>query len=170
MTIGPRRQLTFATLSEGYRSPQSSHEAEHETRQPGIRTLPFSYGVFKSICESFRVHESITKAITRSDVPSFSCEKVMMNQPAYGKQHLKCKHKYTRITRSDMSGSLQLSHIKFFPIRYGLICDIVSRYRSDLRHSLWMHVGYGGIHPAKTQQRSGKCFISIAYARYFCRA
>jgi hypothetical protein len=86
--IGPRRQQTFVALGEDYCLPQSGYEAEDEPRQPGIRTLPFSCDVFRNICKSFRVHESITKTIARTDVPSFSCEKVMMGQPAYGKQPL----------------------------------------------------------------------------------
>jgi hypothetical protein len=151
MTIGPRRQQTFAALGEDYHSPQSGHEAKDEPRQPGIRYLPFSCDIFRKICKSFRVHESVTKTIVRSDVPSFSCEKVMMDQPAYGKQPLNVIMYASRSIAADTSNSLQLSHIEFFPIRYGLIRDLLSTYRSYLRHYLWVHVGYGRIYFGKTR-------------------
>ncbi|CAN9309015.1 unnamed protein product [Alternaria alternata] len=74
--IGLRCSQTFAALAGKQHHKQSFKQAD-------IRKLPFSYKTFKSICQKFRVHGSITKTITRTTSPSFSCEKVVMDQAAY---------------------------------------------------------------------------------------
>ncbi|KAF7671701.1 hypothetical protein GT037_010223 [Alternaria burnsii] len=74
--VGLRCAQNFAALGGKQNAKQSSKQAD-------IRKLPFSQNTFKSICQKFRVHSSITKAITRSASPSFTCEKVIMNQAAY---------------------------------------------------------------------------------------
>jgi hypothetical protein len=83
VSLGPRRNQTFAALGEEVHP--SSPVIKSKCRQPGIATLPFTYDTFKEICDKFGVHESFIKALTRSDVPSFSSEKVDMGYAAYGK-------------------------------------------------------------------------------------
>lgn len=51
----------------------------------GVRTLPFSRETFECLTKSFHIHGSIAKVISRSDVPVFTCDKVHMSQPSYGK-------------------------------------------------------------------------------------
>lgn len=62
-------------------------------RQPGLAELPFSLDTFKNICNTFGIHMSFAKVVTRTDVPSFQCEKVVMNGPAYGTP-VRPKHEY----------------------------------------------------------------------------
>ncbi|KAH8725466.1 hypothetical protein GQ44DRAFT_217980 [Phaeosphaeriaceae sp. PMI808] len=83
-TVGVRRTQTFAALAEEPDIAGASPKNQDQARQPGIRYLPFTYNTFKNICARFQVHESITRAITRTDIPSFSGEKINMErQPAY---------------------------------------------------------------------------------------
>jgi hypothetical protein len=82
--IGVRHTQTFAALGEKQHPTATMPVAA--TRQPGIRNLPFSYDGFRLICERFQVHESVTKAITRNNTPSFSFEQVNMGDIACGMQ------------------------------------------------------------------------------------
>ncbi|KAF1850800.1 uncharacterized protein K460DRAFT_412448 [Cucurbitaria berberidis CBS 394.84] len=80
-----RRTTTFAPLGDNKQTGPSieAHNTSVRQKEQSIRTLPFSVETFKSICEQFHIHESITRAMSRSDVPSFSCDSVKMGQPAY---------------------------------------------------------------------------------------
>jgi predicted GNAT superfamily acetyltransferase len=80
---GARRAQTFAALGEEHHPVKVVPCSEQQQR--GIRILPFTYDTFRDICNAFDVHESFTKALTRTDVPSFSCEKVDMGYATYGK-------------------------------------------------------------------------------------
>lgn len=140
--VGLRCAQNFAALGEKQHAKQSSKQAD-------IRKLPFSQNTFKSICQKFRVHSSITKAITRSASPSFTCEKVIMNQAAYGtivSRHLASQH------LTNATPSVQLSHLKRVAIRYGALCDLISRKRINLCHPLWLRTRYREILTAKSQQ------------------
>lgn len=54
-----------------------------------VRTLPFARETFKAISEAFQTHGSIAKAISRSDVPMCSFDKVEMGETAYGKLYIR---------------------------------------------------------------------------------
>ena len=79
--VGVRHIQTFAPLGEK-QAPTANQAATK--RQTSIKTLPFSYETFKSVCERFQIHESITKAITRNLTPSFSYDQIKMEETAYG--------------------------------------------------------------------------------------
>ncbi|KAF1948779.1 hypothetical protein CC80DRAFT_599444 [Byssothecium circinans] len=49
----------------------------------GVRTVPFGCNTFGSICRGLHIHGSIARVISRTDVPAFTCEKVLMGAPAY---------------------------------------------------------------------------------------
>jgi hypothetical protein len=54
-----------------------------------VRQVPFDEDTFKEICRSFHVHTSISRVISRADVPLFSRAEVDMGpegdtQPAIG--------------------------------------------------------------------------------------
>ncbi|KAI7912838.1 hypothetical protein M0657_002226 [Pyricularia oryzae] len=50
----------------------------------GVRTLPFSLASFERISQAFHTHGTIARVISRSDVPVFSADKIIMaEQPAY---------------------------------------------------------------------------------------
>jgi hypothetical protein len=55
-------------------------------RRRGLRQVPFNKITFHKICEALQVHRSILRAILRSDVPNFDCERVQMGRPSLGKQ------------------------------------------------------------------------------------
>ncbi|CAO2653796.1 Nn.00g032070.m01.CDS01 [Neocucurbitaria sp. VM-36] len=80
-----RRASTFAPLGDKQpmESPTRVHEMPAPQTQQSISTLPFSIQTFKKICEQFNIHESIVRSVTRSDIPSFSCNSIRMGQPAY---------------------------------------------------------------------------------------
>jgi hypothetical protein len=82
-TGGQRRTQTFAASGEGQDLNQVATPGKK--RQPSLSELPFSEDTFKDICNIFRIHKSFAKTVTRTDVPSFHCEKVNMPEPAYGK-------------------------------------------------------------------------------------
>jgi hypothetical protein len=74
-----RRLQAFAVLSE-----KGVTKDKRQPMQPGVRKVPFSSHVFKSICEKFYVHECILKTIARTDTPSFFCEELKMSKNAKG--------------------------------------------------------------------------------------
>jgi hypothetical protein len=82
---GARCTETFAALAEKTCGLPSDMDERPKVRQPGIRVLPFTHSIFKSICDSFQVHGSVIKSITRTDQPSFAWEKVFMGKQAHGK-------------------------------------------------------------------------------------
>lgn len=86
--FGIRRKETFAGLGEkGHaRSNNSDSQIYDVGSRQSLRNLSLTQTTFRKICERFQIHQSIVRAITRSDVPSFSCEKVHMEQPAIGKR------------------------------------------------------------------------------------
>jgi hypothetical protein len=45
-----------------------------------VRQLPFNKHIFSEICKKFYVHSSISRAISRADVPLFSQYKVEMGR------------------------------------------------------------------------------------------
>lgn len=86
--VGIRRRETFAGLGDKellevrpYPVPALAIRQKRSLRQ-----LPFNEFTFKEICTALQVHRSIIRAITRSDVPSFGCERVTMVRPSLGKQ------------------------------------------------------------------------------------
>jgi hypothetical protein len=50
----------------------------------GVRTVPFSPDTFKFLSNRMRIHESITRTISRSDVATFNADQVIMHKPALG--------------------------------------------------------------------------------------
>jgi hypothetical protein len=53
---GARCTETFAALAEKTCGLPSDMDERPKVRQPGIRVLPFTHSIFKSICDSFQVH------------------------------------------------------------------------------------------------------------------
>lgn len=78
---------TFMPLRN--KSSFDNEETRPVVRQPGLRTLPVSHGIFQSVCEAFQVHTSVIKTIARSDLPSFNWEKINMGEEAYGEFQLR---------------------------------------------------------------------------------
>jgi hypothetical protein len=87
-TIGIRRAGTFDPLSEKHQIGQ--HPRGSTLRHGSVRDLPFSQKTFEFICKKFQVHESILRAVSRSDVPMLSCEPVNMKHSAFGKPSCTC--------------------------------------------------------------------------------
>jgi hypothetical protein len=60
--------------------------ASKGSKRRGVRTLPFSKTTFRRLTRALRIHGSIAKAVSRSDVPMFSFDQVEMGEqaPAYG--------------------------------------------------------------------------------------
>lgn len=93
-----QRTLTFASLVE-----KSPIDGQSPTPNPlgsgrrGVRTLPFSEGVFRMITKCFYTHGSISRVISRADVQTFSSSEVEMGEPngatymANGKPLIKLK-------------------------------------------------------------------------------
>jgi hypothetical protein len=86
-THAVRRQTTFAALGEKPHRDYIKREAPepHGRRPRSLLNLPFSKETFHQICEQFQVHDSIVRALTRSDVPTFACDSVDMDGPAQSK-------------------------------------------------------------------------------------
>ncbi|KAF4967946.1 hypothetical protein FSARC_4599 [Fusarium sarcochroum] len=75
----------FAILSDKSQITGNTTRAAYTPRRRGIRTLPFSQEAFRCITRAFYTHGSIAKVISRSDIPVFSYEETIMEEPAYGK-------------------------------------------------------------------------------------
>jgi hypothetical protein len=84
--FGIRRATTFAPLGDkSFLGPTNCPSASGGRQQPrGLRHLPFSQQTFEEICEKFQVHGSIVRALARSDVPTFSYDRVVMAESALG--------------------------------------------------------------------------------------
>lgn len=52
--------------------------------QQGVRTVPFSAATFKLLSNSLRIHESIARTVSRSDVATFTVDEVDLYDPALG--------------------------------------------------------------------------------------
>ncbi|RYP06561.1 hypothetical protein DL765_009439 [Monosporascus sp. GIB2] len=48
-----------------------------------VRQVPFEKSVFREICQAFFVHSSISRAISRADVPLFSRAEIRINQESF---------------------------------------------------------------------------------------
>ena len=88
-SFGIRRATTFAPLGEKSSLDRQGREVHlgDRKRPRSILQLPFAQQTFEQICERFQVHGSIVRTLTRSDVPTFSCDNVAMNGEAFGKKH-----------------------------------------------------------------------------------
>ncbi|KAH7345787.1 hypothetical protein BKA66DRAFT_23185 [Pyrenochaeta sp. MPI-SDFR-AT-0127] len=84
-TIGLRRATAFAPLGQKSSLDPSNRGAPlaYEQKPRSIRHLPFAQQTFEQICEQFRVHGSIVRTLTRSDVPTFVCHSIDMNGAAF---------------------------------------------------------------------------------------
>jgi hypothetical protein len=140
MTGGQRRCQTFDACGEEHDMDQIV--MSRNKRQPGLAELPFTFDTFKDICNTFRVHKSFAKAVTRTDVPSFQCEKVDMKEPAYGTPvHLRHEY-YQMLTRlvyncrtsnswpSDMA--LSATHLR----SSGMTCAVMYGCTQSIEQSL----------------------------------
>lgn len=77
-----QRTLTFASLVEkGPTDGQSPTVNPMGSGRRGVRTLPFSEGVFRMITKCFYTHGSISRVISRADVQTFSSSEVEMGEP-----------------------------------------------------------------------------------------
>ena len=76
MGLGEKKTLETRPLPIAFSGPQ------HKRR---LREVPFTKPTYHMLCKALQVHRSILRAILRSDVPSFSCERVQMGTPSLGK-------------------------------------------------------------------------------------
>lgn len=86
---GIRRETTFAPFEEklhkGHEFQKPTLTQEAVRRRPrSLLNLPFSQATFGKICKRFQVHNSVVRTLTRTDVPTFSCDNVDMGGPAFG--------------------------------------------------------------------------------------
>ncbi|KAH6625485.1 hypothetical protein C7974DRAFT_202158 [Boeremia exigua] len=81
--VALRRADTIAAFGEKNSPGRPARQIAPVIVQQSIRIVPFSSATFQKICERFSVHESIVRAISRSDIPVFTCESVDMGKPAY---------------------------------------------------------------------------------------
>ncbi|KAF4972993.1 hypothetical protein FSARC_570 [Fusarium sarcochroum] len=84
--IAPRSKLQkveyFATLPEKSSTLDDVTKITSAPPRREVRTLPFSQKTFRCISHAFHTHGSIARAISRSDVPVFSCEEAIMKELA----------------------------------------------------------------------------------------
>ncbi|KAF2120362.1 hypothetical protein BDV96DRAFT_567110 [Lophiotrema nucula] len=80
---GMVRSDTLSRLGEKCHDAKTLDTNPMSDGQRGLRTLPFSRDTFEMVAQSFYVHGSIARVVSRADVPTFTHEKVNMTQPAY---------------------------------------------------------------------------------------
>ena len=86
---GTRRGTTFAPFEEkshkshALQDPALTQEMEKWSPR-SLLNLPFSNVTFEQICKRFQVHDSVVRTLTRTDVPTFSCDNVEMDGLAQG--------------------------------------------------------------------------------------
>ena len=85
----PRNAETFAVLGEMNASSNvgSCGARQSMRKSKSLRHLPFSKEVHQLICKKFQVHQSIARAVSRSDVPLFSCERLDMEGDVFSKPY-----------------------------------------------------------------------------------
>ncbi|CZR52311.1 uncharacterized protein PAC_02188 [Phialocephala subalpina] len=71
-----QKDLTFASLNE--KGPMGS---QNSSGRRSVRTLPFSKDIFRLITRKFYTHTSISRAISRADIPIFSSAEIEMGEP-----------------------------------------------------------------------------------------
>ncbi|KAF4634377.1 hypothetical protein G7Y89_g3742 [Cudoniella acicularis] len=71
-----QRSLTLASLIE--KGPTGN---QNSSGRRSVRTLPFSKDVFRLITRKFYTHSSISRDISRADIPVFSSAEVQMGEP-----------------------------------------------------------------------------------------
>jgi len=67
-----QRALTFATFNEKSPALGLDQAAASKSGQRSVRTLPFSMDTFRLITDRFHTHGSISRVISRADIPVFS--------------------------------------------------------------------------------------------------
>lgn len=79
----------------------------------GVRTLPFGKATFRRLTRALRIHGSISKAVSRSDVPMFSVDQVEMGKgaPAYGNYIIYLSRPYPTLSLMNLI-SLQLPDLE----------------------------------------------------------
>lgn len=81
---GIRRANTFARFCE--KQSVGPEDATVTPKRGGSKELPFSQKTFEYISKKLQVHDSIVRAVSRTDIPTFNCEKVeMLGRPSIGK-------------------------------------------------------------------------------------
>jgi hypothetical protein len=75
--FGEKKVHETKSISTAFPAPQ---------RRRSLREVPFSKITFQMICKALQVHRSILRSISRSDISSFSCERVKMGTSSIGKQ------------------------------------------------------------------------------------
>ena len=80
-----QRSNTFARLGEksAQQAAESSTRPKISSGRRGVRTVPFSRETFERVTQRFHTHGSIARVISRADVPVFTCDRVMMGEPAF---------------------------------------------------------------------------------------
>ena len=82
---GLKRENTFSALQEKDDLASRGAKKPISSGRRGVRTVPFSRGTFEQVTSSFHIHGSIARVVSRTDVPVFTCDKVTMTEPAYGR-------------------------------------------------------------------------------------
>jgi hypothetical protein len=78
------RAKTLSPLQEKELSMASGANSKVSNGGRGVRTVPFSRETFEQLTSSFHTHGSIARVVSRSDVPVFTSDKLIMEKPAYG--------------------------------------------------------------------------------------
>ncbi|KAF9701379.1 hypothetical protein EKO04_001039 [Ascochyta lentis] len=77
-----RRANTLAQLCE--KQSVSMESSSPAPRRGSPKDLPFSRKTFECISKKLQIHDSIVRAVSRTDIPTFNCEKVeMMERGAF---------------------------------------------------------------------------------------
>lgn len=56
----------------------------HTSKPTGVRTVPYSSATFQLLSSRLRVHESIARTISHSDVATFTADEIYMHNRAFG--------------------------------------------------------------------------------------
>ncbi|KAH3938453.1 hypothetical protein HBH53_257690 [Parastagonospora nodorum] len=127
---GTRRGTTFAPFEEkshkshALQDPALTQEMEKWSPR-SLLNLPFSNVTFEQICKRFQVHDSVVRTLTRTDVPTFSCDNVEMDGLA---QVYNCR------TPNSWDWDLALSATHH--VQHGLTCAIIYGTAIDIERDI----------------------------------
>jgi hypothetical protein len=85
LVSGMKKTNTFSALQETGKPASKSEQAPIPSGRRGVRTVPFSRETFEQITNGFHIHGSIARVVSRTDVPVFTCDKVIMTESSYGR-------------------------------------------------------------------------------------
>lgn len=77
----PGRTTTLKSLALASLNEKTLAGNPTSSGRRSVRTLPFSKDIFRLITRKFYTHASISRAISRADIPVFSSAEVLMGEP-----------------------------------------------------------------------------------------